>query len=116
MAIPAVNVTYFQQGPTASGQVLADVTSSISDLNLNFFATVVLDGTLTTFTLNWIDGTQTLSFVPRAVKLDITGGTQAAATVQAINCSAMTNVGCTANVSAAGTNANTLTIVGTIYR
>jgi hypothetical protein len=39
MAIPAQNVTYFQQGPTASGQILADVTSSIGDLNLNFFAT-----------------------------------------------------------------------------
>lgn len=116
MAITAVNATYATQGPTASNQVLADNSASASEVALVFTGTATLDGTLTTFTLNWIDGTKTLSFVPNAVILTVTGGTQSAATVQAINVSAITNTGCTVNISTAGTNLNTLKFAGLILK
>ena len=116
MAIAAVNAVYRTQGPTQSGQVLADNSSSSSEVALVFTGTAILDGSTTTFTLNFIDGTKTLSFTPSAVLIGITGGTQAAATVAAANVSAITNTGCTVNVSGAGTNLNTLTFVGFILK
>lgn len=116
MAIPAVNAIYATQGPTASGQVLANNTASDSEVALVFTGTATLDGTLTTFTLNFIDGTKTLSFIPSAVVLTITGGTQAAVTVLACNVSAITNTGCTVNISGAGTGANTLKFAGFILK
>lgn len=116
MAITAVSASYFTQGPTQSGQILADITASLADTNLTYFATATLDGTATTFTLNFIDGTKTLSFVPRAVTADVVGGTQVASSVVNVSTTTPTNTGVTVNLSAAGTAANTVTIAGTIYR
>lgn len=116
MAITAVAATYLTQGPTASGQILANGPSSDSENALSFTGTATLDGSTTNFVLNFIDGTKTLSFVPRAVALTITGGTQVAAAVPAIATSTPTNTGVTVYLSAAGTNANTLTFTGLIYR
>lgn len=116
MAISAVNASYRTQGPTASGQILADNSASSSEVALVFTGTAILDGSTTTFTLNFIDGTKTLSFTPTAVLLTITGGTQAAATVAAVNVSAITNTGCTVNIGGAGTSLNTLTFAGLILK
>lgn len=117
MAIANVNATYLSQGPAKSGQVLASVDQATSEVSLPFIATATLDGTATSFVLNFIDGTQTLNFIPRAVTADVVGGTQAAVSV--INTSTQTpttNVSVTVNISAAGTAANTLTIAGFILK
>lgn len=114
MAITAVNATYLTGGPSASGQILANSVASDSEVSLKFIGTVTLDGTLTTFTLNFIDGTQTLSFTPRAVPLDIVGGT--ATNVPAISTTTPTTTGVTVNLSAAGTASTTLILAGEILR
>jgi len=116
MAITAVNATYFTQGPTQSGQILADQGSSLAETTLEFFATAILDGTSTSFTLNFIDGTKTLSFTPRAVVVDVVGGTQAATVAPSVASTTPTATGVTITLGAAGTSTNTLTIAGRIYR
>jgi hypothetical protein len=75
MAITTVNAFY--QGisgggvgtsvasvPTVTGQILASQISGDASLDLEGFCLPVLDGAATTFTLNWIDGTNTLPFPP----------------------------------------------------
>lgn len=116
MAIAAVNATYFTQGPTASGQILSDQGSSLADTTLDYFATAILDGTATSFVLNFIDGTKTLSFVPRVVTADVVGGTQAATVAPSVATTTPTATGVTVTLGAAGTNLNTVTIAGRIYR
>lgn len=108
MAIPAQNLAYFQQGPVASGQQLAP--SQLEQLELSFLgsATFTLDGTLTSATLNYIDGTAALNFTPRSVLVWRTGGT-AAATITAYGVDgANAGVSATINFSAAGSNGNTV--------
>lgn len=116
MSITAANATYVNQGPTKSGQILAGNGLSEAEVALVFTASVILDGSTTSFTVNFIDGTQTLPYIPSAVLIGITGGTQAAATVQGINVSAITATGFTVNISAAGTNLNTLKIAGFVLK
>lgn len=114
MAITSVNASYFNQGPSASGQILASNPASDTETALSYIGTATLDGTATTFTLNFLDGTKTLSFVPRAVTADIVGGTSAA--VLGLTTSNPTSTGVTVNLSAAGTATQTVTIAGFILR
>lgn len=116
MAIAAVNAAYKTQGPTASGQILAGSGLSEAEVALVYTATVTLDGSSTQFTLNFIDGTKTLSFVPSAVTADVVGGTQVASSVINISTTTPTNTGVTVNLSAAGTAANTIIIAGFILK
>lgn len=117
MAIAAVNAKYLTQGPALSGQVLASVDQASSEVSLPYIATATLDGSSTSFVLNFIDGTQTLNFTPRAVTADVVGGTQAAATVVSVSTQTPTGaVSVTVNIGAAGTAANTLTIAGFILK
>jgi hypothetical protein len=116
MAITAPNAVYKTQGPTASGQVLAGSGLSEAEVALVYTATVILDGSTTSFTLNFIDGTKTLSFVPSAVTADVVGGTQVASSVVNVSTTTPTNTGVTVNLSAAGTNLNTIVIAGFILK
>lgn len=117
MAITAVKAVFLTQGPVVSGQVLASVDLSSSEVSLPFIATATLDGTSTSFVLNFIDGTQTLNFIPRAVTASVVGGTQAAATVVGVSTQTPTTaISTTVNLSAAGTAANTLVISGFILK
>lgn len=50
--------------PTLTGQVLASQISGYGSQALEGFCLPVLDGSTATFTVNWIDGTNVLSFVP----------------------------------------------------
>lgn len=115
MAITAVNASYFSQGPTQSGQVLANIDASVAGTILDYFATATLDGASTSFTLNFIDGTKTLRAVPRAVTADVVGGTQAAAVALGIATTTPTSTGVTCTLSVPGTAANTVTFAGRIY-
>jgi hypothetical protein len=76
----------------------------------------VLDGALTTFTVNYVDGVATLPFTPSAILLSVTGGTQPAAAFVSASAEAITTTGFTARISAAGTNANTLKLAVQIMK
>jgi hypothetical protein len=75
MAITTVNAFYQGQGaagggtsaqvlPTVSGEVFAQAYGGLASGDLEGFCLPILDGSVTTFTLNWIDGTQTLLYPP----------------------------------------------------
>lgn len=107
MAIPAANVSYSGTGPTASGQVLADRGDAGNFCRtLVGTATFVLDGSLTTATLNYIDGTASLGYNPAAILFCKTGGTASIV----VNSIVDGGNGQTATVtfSGAGTNAQTV--------
>jgi hypothetical protein len=110
MAIPAVAATYLNAGPSFTGQILAASASLQQELAYIGTATFVLDGTLTTATLNFIDGTQALPYTPSAVAAMVVGGTQPAAAFVSVSTGSITTTGCTVRFSAAGTNANTVQI------
>lgn len=110
MAIPAQNTTYLNAGPSATGQILASSSSLQQELAYIGTATFVLDGTLTSATLNFIDGTAVLPFTPSAVAAMVVGGTQPAAAFVSVSTDTVTTTGCTVRFSAAGTNANTVKI------
>lgn len=117
MAIPAVPLVYSGQGYTAGGQVLADgVQPGSGASNIDASGTAVLDGALTTFAVQYIDGVQTIPFVPSAIQISVTGGTQPAAAFVSISAEAITNLGFTARVSGAGTNLNTLKFAARLVR
>jgi len=112
MAITAQNGTYLTQGPTASGQVLAGNELTALENAIIGTATFTLDGTLTSATLNFIDGTKTLSFTPTAIEAQTIGGTQLAAAPVAVQGTAVTdNTKGTIYFSGAGTASNTVKIL-----
>jgi len=126
MSIPAVALSYVGQGPTANGQTIADQRSGPIAKTLIGYGTATLDGSATTFVVNFIDGTKTpfgtwsgpagnqvlsatkpaLVAVQRVFDVNGTDDT-AAATITAI-VSAITTTGFTVTISGAGTNAQTL--------
>lgn len=110
MAISAVALSYSGQGPTASGQVLATADGGPQAQDFEGFGTATLDGSATSFTVNFIDGTATLPFTPSAVLVSVCGGTQPAAAVVSAIADAISNTGFTCRLSGAGTNTNTLKI------
>ena len=54
--------------PTVSGEILASVSSGFASQELNGFCLPILDGSSTNFTVNWIDGTLTLAYVPSLIQ------------------------------------------------
>jgi len=112
MAIAAANGVYLTGGPTASGQILAP--NELSNLENAYIgtATFILDGTLTSATLNFIDGTKTLPFTPSAISVEVVGGTQNAATPIGVTATkVIDNKTGTVYLSGAGTNANTVVVL-----
>lgn len=116
MAIAAQNAKYTSQGPTGSGQILANSALSNNEVQLLYTATVTLDGSTTSFVVNYIDGTATLPYTPTAVTSDIVGGTQVAAAVLGTGVGSITATGFTVYLSGAGTAANTITVAGFIIK
>lgn len=110
MAIPAQNASYVTAGPSATGQILAMGGSAQQELAYIGTATFVLDGALTSSTLNFIDGAATLPFTPSAVAAMVVGGTQPAAAFVSCSTDTITATGCTIRFSAAGTNLNTVKV------
>lgn len=79
MSITAVNATYSGYGPTASGQIIATACAAgPSAQDFNGFATITGDGSTTAAVVNYIDGTQQLSFNPSGLVASITGGNDTA--------------------------------------
>lgn len=117
MAITAANVAYQTAGPVASGQILApNAQTGLEDAYIGL-ATFTLDGSTTSATLNFIDGTKTLSFTPSAISAFVVGGTQNAATPISVVSSAVTdNKTGTLYFSGAGTNTKTLIVLVKIVK
>ena len=116
MSIPALNATYFGQGPVAGGStILAFGGSSVQELAYIGTASPVLDGTLTAAVINFIDGTNALSFTPTAVLCTRSGG-NAATTTGVNSVSAINNVAFTVNFSAAGSANNILGLVFMVFK
>ena len=133
MALTIPNPTYATTGPTKSGQIIANNENSAQLLSFVGRTTITLDGTLTTGTINFIDGTQAIfatgtsqaypnqgtsaTVAPVSVQAFIVGGTQQAATpITGISTGTPTTTGFPFYLSGAGTNANTLTIQFTAFR
>ena len=108
MAIATVSAVYDETYPNASGQI---VTIDPSQLGYQFgvqgTATSTLDGTLTSGTLNLIDGTKTLSFTPTKFVFGRIGGT-AVATLGISSIVPVDNKTATVSFTAAGTNTHTV--------
>jgi hypothetical protein len=123
VALTITNPTYATQGPTKSGQVLANNEQSALETAFIGRSTVTLDGATTTGTINFIDGTQTIfatgnssgsTVAPVSVVASIVGGTQT--TALGIVTGTPTTTGFPFALSAAGTNANTIIVQFTAFR
>lgn len=91
MANPAINLSYSGQGPTGSGQVMASsVESGAGAQAIDAFGSSVTDNTGATITVNYIDGTKTLSFTPSAVLASLSGDS---ANIQAFKVDSISNTG-----------------------
>lgn len=123
MALTIPNPTYATAGPTKTGQVFAP--SALSNLEVAFVGrtTITLDGSTTTGTINFVDGTQTIfaagnssgsTAAPVSVVASIVGGTQTA--YLGIMTGAPTTTGFGFTLSGAGTNANTIIVQFTVFR
>jgi hypothetical protein len=126
MSLTIPNPIYATAGPTKTYQVLAPNENSNLEVAFIGRTTITLDGTLTTGTINFIDGTQAVFAVggstasttaPVSVTASIVGGTQQAATpITGISTGTPTTTGFPFYLSGAGTNANTLIIQFVAYR
>jgi len=117
MSIPAVNATYLNQGPSQSGQILAGNELSALEFAYLGTATFVLDGSLTAATLNFIDGTKTLSFTPTGLFAHVIGGTQnAASPIDVVSSIVTDNTKAVLTFSGAGTNANTVKVLFAVVK
>lgn len=118
MSIAAVNAVYSGQGPSKTGQIFeqGEMSGSAGKM-LPFSATATLDGSATTFAVNYIDGTQTIPS-PVGVIACSTGGTAAGtiAVSSAVTHNASTGQDdfVTITISGAGSNGNTLKVAGFI--
>lgn len=111
MAITVGAASYTGYGPD---QTLQNVVTSgrADDLqSIRGYATLTLDGTLKTATINWIDGTKTLSFTPAVVLASVGASTLATPTDVNVSVTAVDNKGFTVYWSDAGAAADTITIV-----
>lgn len=107
---------YLSNGPTGTLQILAR--GGMSDAELAYIATasITADGTSSTYTVNYIDGTAALPFTPSAILAQRIGGT-ATATVSVVSAIDAGNANKTFTVQASATiPAGTFIIVFMIYR
>lgn len=132
MAIPAQSLVLTGSSgiPVGPGTVMAIGGSDHQELAYKGIVTFVLDGALTTATLNFVDGTQGLFFAssavapgaavtfvaPSAVVATVVGGTQPAAAYITAVADLPTTTGCTIRFSVAGTNTNTVKLLIQVYR
>lgn len=111
MAITTVNLTYLGTAPTKTGQVLASELRGNDSRTLYATATYTGDSSTSTATLNYIDGTEFLSFTPSAILFSRSGGS-ATGTVVPTNIvdSGSTSAGKTAAVTFSATFSGTIII------
>ena len=106
MAIANANAVYVGgNAPTVTGKVKAG--QNELDFVIVGQATLILDGTLTAGQVNFIDGTKVVAPVPTKVFAMRIGGT-GLATISVVSCTAITGAKFVAQLSAAGTNTETI--------
>lgn len=115
MAITAQNVTYVTAGPAATGQIITAGPSQSVELAYIGTATFTLDGSTTTATLNYIDGTAALPFTPSGIIFSVCGGT-ATVVVNSVVDAGNSNKTATVTFSGAGSNAQTIKIAFIILK
>lgn len=128
MALTIGALSYEGQQPAASGQVLVTGPSDANSVAYKGNFTVTLDGTSTSATVNFIDGTNGLYFTvnqstsqedvtqgnavtaqaPSGILLTVSGGTQTG--YLGVSATSLTATGFTLNLSAAGTSTKTAKI------
>jgi hypothetical protein len=117
MSITTVDAVYTGQGvPLYSGQIIATGGTDQVELAYKGIATLTLDGSSTTAVVNLIDGTATLPFTPSGVLLNVSGGTQQAATPISVEVVSITNTVINLKLSAAGSSANTVVVTFLILK
>ena len=93
------NLSYSGQGYTAGGQVIADgVGPGPGTSNIDAVANFTGDAATATVVVSYIDGVQTIPFVPSAILVQRSGGAAAATTIQGVT--AITNTGFTVTAAA----------------
>jgi len=124
LAQAVVNLSYIGNGPSGSGQVIADQTSGPKSKTLYAYGTLVASsGTFVTETaaaVNFIDGTSTLASKPAFVNVFLAGSSgdssgAAAALSSGMYPSALSNTGFTlnhANLTTTGAQATIGVIIG----
>ena len=119
MSITAVSAVYDGQGPTKTGQIVAAASEAgASAKMLPFTATAILDGSSTSFHMNYIDGTQTINS-PVGIIAHRCGGTAAATVYVQSSVTHNASIGqddyATITISGADTNLNTVLIAGFLF-
>jgi len=110
MAIAAVNATMQAVAPAETGQILAFGPGDAQNIVYRGYGTATLDGSTTSFALNFIDGTKTLPFTPNGIIGSVSGGDQQATAYINVTFGVPSNTGVTVYLSGAGTNTKTLKV------
>lgn len=120
MAITVGTTSYATQGPVKTGQVLAPNEQTNREQAFTGRCTLTLDGTATTGTINFIDGTQTIfangdaagtTTAPVSVTCDLVAASTPAdlGTIQ-VQAGTPTTTGFPFYLTAAGTSGHTITV------
>jgi hypothetical protein len=125
MAITPGTTAYAGLGPAKTGQILANNENTARQVAFIGRNTITLDGTATTVTIPFIDGTQTIfangdaagtTTAPAAVTVDlINASTLADLNTIQVNAANITTTGFELFLSAAGTSGHTLTVQFQVY-
>lgn len=109
---------YLTQGPVAGASAQQFGPSQLSDLEVALIATATFtgDGSTTSATLNYVDGTATLSFTPSAIFCARIGGNDTAAGIPYAVDNADSGKSCTVNFTVAIANTKTQKIAVIICR
>ncbi len=110
----AITVAYEGTAPTKSGQIVVEGGKGVDLTAYRGVATITLDGTGTTGTVDFIDGTETLPFTPSAVLANIQEGTSTDGLTLTVG--ANDNKGFAITLSAAGTNTKTVLIPFIVFK
>jgi hypothetical protein len=78
-------------------------------------ATLAVDGSQTG-TLNFIDGTNAIPFIPSGVRLSRVGGNETNNTIPVVSSTALNNISVAFNFSAATTAGKTVVILAELYK
>lgn len=116
MAITVGTAVYEGQAPTKSGQIIVEGGKGVDFTAYRGIATLTLDGTATTATINFIDGTEALPFTPSAVLLSAGGGTETTAISATMTGNTLTNKAFGVTLSGAGTSTKTVKVAFIVFK
>src|SRR6185369_14754863 len=100
MSITAGNAAYNGNGPTQTGQILVATLGEPQGRTFYGTATVTGDGSSSSFSVNFIDGTKDIGFTPTAILCNRIGGA-ATATIAVVSAVPVDGTKFTVNTSAA---------------